>query len=107
MKIAKVKHIEDCFDGSYIHEILFDTEITCDAIKALGCMGDLQYYPYFARPFFKIIVDKRFSLKGVEGNRTMRILSYEKDMDSTLKSISDAIAAFDKTELTPGGKAGT
>ena len=27
MKIIDVRHIEDCFDGSYMYEILFDADI--------------------------------------------------------------------------------
>ncbi len=87
MKIVDVRHIEDCFDGSYIHEILFDADIAPAFIESLGTEGQLQYHRSFARPFFKAVFKDRFTLKGVEGNRTVRILSYEKDLEPTLECL--------------------
>lgn len=87
MKIAEVRHIEDCFDGSYLYEILFDTEITPAFIQSLGTEGRLQYHRDFARPFFKATFDGCFTIKGVEGNKTARILAYDKNLEPTLDHI--------------------
>jgi len=76
MEILKIKFIEDCFDGSYKREFLLDTNITSSFIQKLDKYGKLQYYPKFARPFFKLDVGGKYSLKGVEGNRTTRITIY-------------------------------
>jgi hypothetical protein len=73
MKVIDVKHVEDCFDGSLIKELLLDTEISKELIFALGEGGDVQYFGHFARPFFKIHVKGLYDLKGIEGNRTMRV----------------------------------
>ena len=73
MKVVDVKHVEDCFDGSLIKELLLDSEITKELIFALGEGGTVQYFGHFARPFFKIRVEGLYDLKGIEGNRTMRV----------------------------------
>lgn len=84
MKIIEIKDIEDCFDGSFIKELLFDREVTKEFILYLGKTGDLDYYPTFARPFYKIDSKGKFQIKGVEGNKTARITLYEKNFDETL-----------------------
>ncbi|MBN1593415.1 MAG: hypothetical protein JW941_09255 [Candidatus Coatesbacteria bacterium] len=73
MKVIEVRHVEDCFDGSLIKELLFEAAITKEMIFALGKNEKVQYFADFARPFFKIRVDGLFDLKGIEGNRSMRI----------------------------------
>ena len=102
MKIAGVRHIEDCFDVSYIHEILFDTDITPAFIESLGTEGKLQYHRSFARPFFKAVIADRFTIKGVEGNRTVRVLSYEKNLERTLDHLSQLIAVSESSTYGAG-----
>jgi hypothetical protein len=102
MKIADVRHIEDCFDGSYIHEILFDADITAAFIRSLGTEGRLQYHRSFARPFFKAVFADRFTLKGVEGNRTVRVLSYEKNLERTLEYLRQLIAVSENLTCGAG-----
>ncbi|MDH3347272.1 MAG: hypothetical protein OEM02_04115 [Desulfobulbaceae bacterium] len=74
MKIAKIKHVEDCFDGSFIKEIAFEQVITKELILYLGSDGKLQYFETFARPFFKFVKQGKYECKGVEGNQAIRII---------------------------------
>lgn len=74
MKIIEIRHIEDCFDGSYIKEIIFDQQIDYKFIESLKNIGDLAYYQDFARPFFKLELKNTLTIKGVEGNYTIRVL---------------------------------
>jgi hypothetical protein len=73
MRVIEIKDVEDCFDGSFIKELLFDREITKELVFHLGRLGDIQYFDTFARPFFKIRVKSKYDLKGIVGNRTLRI----------------------------------
>lgn len=73
MKVVDIKHVEDCFDGSLIKEMLLAEKISKEQIFALGQDGDVQYFPHFARPFFKIRVQGLFDLKGIEGNQSIRV----------------------------------
>ena len=92
MKLVDVRHIEDCFDGSYMYEVLFDTDVEPAFIEALGTEGQLQYHRTFARPFFKAIFEGRFTIKGVQGNRTVRVLTYDKDLDPVLEYLRQVTA---------------
>lgn len=73
MKLVEIKHVEDCFDGSFIKELRFESKITEEDVFFLGRSGDVQYFETFAKPFFKIRVKSKYDLKGIAGNRTLRI----------------------------------
>ena len=64
MKVVKIKHIEDCFDGSFIKELLLDRVITKPYLNNLGKLGVMKYYATFARPFYRIDFEKSY-IKGV------------------------------------------
>ncbi len=72
MKILDIKHIEDCFDGSFIQEIVFNEPISKNFIFSLGKIGKLYYLGTLPRPFFKIIM-RNYEFKGVEGNPAVRM----------------------------------
>lgn len=72
MKILEMHHVEDCLDGSMIKEIILSRPLDANHIKNLGKEGKLQYYPHFARPFFKLRIDGKLNLKGIEGNTSIR-----------------------------------
>ena len=74
MQILEIKHIEDCFNGTYIKEILFNKTVEKEFIYYLAEYGKLSYFKNFARPFYKIIFRDNFYIKGVQGNNTARML---------------------------------
>lgn len=76
MEVLKIKELEDCFDGSFIKEALLDGRVSQELIYYLGKGAELHYYPTFARPFFKIYLAGKYTLKGVEGNDTIRLILY-------------------------------
>ena len=73
MKILELRHIETCFDGSFIKEALLSGEITRAFIMHLGEGADLQYFENFPRHLFIIDIPDCLYIKGIEGNRTIRI----------------------------------
>jgi hypothetical protein len=86
MNVMAIKHIEDCFDGTLIKEFVLDREITKDFILYLGQLGNLQYFPDFARPFFKINA-QGFGIKGIQDNTTLRVLLVDKTKLDKLTAI--------------------
>lgn len=71
--ILQIKDIEDCFDGTYIKEIMFDAEMEKDLVFYLGRKGKIYYYEEFPRPFFKIHMKGEYDIKGIVGENTLRI----------------------------------
>ncbi len=84
MEIISIKDIEDCFDGSFIKEVLFSEPVTKDFIYYIGKNCHVSYHSNFARPFYKIEAPL-YVIKGVEGNLTARITLYEKDSITFIK----------------------
>ncbi len=101
MRIVNVRHIEDCFDGSFIKEILFDSIITKEFIFFLGEEGELQYLGKLKKPFFKIRVKGKYEFKGVQGNRTIRII-LKNNPENSLKEFQDRIKEFRARESDRG-----
>lgn len=74
MVIKKETLVEDCFDGSRVYVYEFDTEWNRVEIMKLEALGKLDYFPEFARPFFRVVSENGMQLKGVEGDRTCRVI---------------------------------
>jgi len=84
MKIVRIRPLEDCLDDSNTKEVLFDHPVDRTFILYLGEAGELQYFPNFARPFFRLDVPDLFVFKGVEGNLTSRIIFNQSQKDQAL-----------------------
>lgn len=94
MKVVDIKHVEDCFDGSLIKEMLLAEEISKEQIFALGQDGDVQYFPHFAKPFFKVRVKGLFDLKGIEGNKSMRV-HLKNPKEYTMDTFSEMLSTIE------------
>lgn len=94
MKILVIKDIENCFDGTFIKEIYFTSEMDKHFIEFLCMMADSkQYFGDFGRPFFKAEYDNRFSLKGVEGEKSLRAI-FKNDIEKSVQSFRDLITVY-------------
>lgn len=91
MNVIDIQHIEDCFNGSFIKEFRLSEAISEAFIRYMGGSGKLQYFPTFARPFFKLELAGGQSLKGVQGNDTMRALLWKQE---DIKYIENLVANF-------------
>lgn len=83
MKVLAITILEDCFDGSYRKEMVLDQEISEAFIHYMGLTGTLQYFPHFARPFFRID-GPRFMLKGILNNSYMQLLVFDQAKETEL-----------------------
>jgi hypothetical protein len=90
MKVSAINRIEDCFDGSYIREIVLDEVITEETVRCFRAIGTLDYYPDFARPFFKV-TGAGFSMKGVVGNSTIRLTITGGSPDDVCGAVTRAV----------------
>ena len=104
MKIEAIKLIEDCMDGSFIKEILLSQVITECFIRYLAELGILHYYTTFPRPFFQIEAPDQFIIKGVEGNRTVRLILFKEIKDKQLSLIVLHINNFNTGNGGENGK---
>lgn len=74
MRITGCEKVEDCFDGSRVLEYAFDKPWTGEDVALLARIGELDYYPHFPRPFFRLRARSGGQVKGVEGDTTCRVI---------------------------------
>ena len=93
MKIVKVKKIEGCLEGTNVRDILFDLEITKDFIEFLGDHGKLVYNPEMEKPFFRVIVRGKYTLKGSQGNKSIRVILPE-NSEGLIEELTAYISSY-------------
>ncbi len=86
MKVVAINVLEDCFDGSFRKEIVLEQTITPEFIRYLGQVGTLQYFPHFARPFFRLDA-QGFMLKGIQNNTYMHLLIIDPTKEAELLTL--------------------
>jgi len=74
MELIDIKKVEDCFDGSVIFQYAFDKEIDKTLMEKMGKRGNIQYYPEFLRPFFKIVTADGLQVRGTIGNNKFEVI---------------------------------
>lgn len=94
MKVEKVKLLEDCFDGSFIKEVLFDHPVTKRFIDYLAEQGELEYLSTLEKPFYKIEQKGKYIIKGIQGNKTARIILYRKNIKQSLNWFKKYVTLF-------------
>jgi hypothetical protein len=68
VKIVNVVPVDDCFDGNIVFRYWFNNAWTKDSLATLAVFGKLEYFPDFAKPFFRVVNCNGFQIKGVEGD---------------------------------------
>lgn len=94
MKIEKIIPVEDCLDGTFIYELVFDKPITRDFILFFKDKGEFLYLSHLPRPFFKVELEGKFYLKGIEGNTYCRTLLHQEKVNEILEEINSIIRSF-------------
>jgi hypothetical protein len=96
MKILKTEHADDCVEGSNVKDIYLNDNITEDFINYIAKLGKLFYFDGINKPYFKVIVRSRFTIKSTEGNNILRILLPELEQHDYIPEIIDYIELYNK-----------
>lgn len=102
MQVIGLKHLEDCFDGSFIREALLDEPVSRELIAFFNAAGNLQYYPDFPRPFFSLDVAGRFMLRGIQGGDTLRLILYRDNLEEGMEDFLKWLQAFERFRRESG-----
>jgi hypothetical protein len=97
MRVVESKKVEDCLDGSMIKDFSMDEPVDQSFIRHLGNDGSLEYFPDFARPFYRVTKDGLYVLKGVEGNKTFQVV-FVTDDEELEHQLREHIEAFHDTK---------
>ena len=93
MRIINVRKVEDCFDGSSVFS--YESDVAWDerALDRLRRLGELEYFPHFPRPFFRLIGAGGMQVKGVLGDTTCRVILPRRDRDVIRDRLECALTA--------------
>lgn len=94
MMILEARKVEDCFDGSRVYVYRVDEPWRRETIAQLGALGELDYYPEFPRPFFRLRGRHGMQVKGVEGNDTCRVVLPRREQAELQRSLESALTAI-------------
>ncbi|MDQ1266539.1 MAG: hypothetical protein QG635_1691 [Bacteroidota bacterium] len=86
-KVVKTKKVEGCLEGSNAYDIMLDNPVEKKLIDKLGELGKLIYISSFDKPFYRVIARGKYTLKGVETNKTFRVLLPDSSGQETLNEI--------------------
>lgn len=88
MKVTGSRILNSCLDGTVQVELVLDRAMDRPFIDHLASCGQLEYFPDFARPFFRITKPGTFIIKGIEGESTceLHILDNTSDPDQLIRS---------------------
>jgi hypothetical protein len=92
MKDFESRKVEDCFDGSRVYEYRL-TQSTIDEafIKSLATLGQLEYFPKFPRPFFRVRSQDGLQLKGVQNEQTFQVILPGKEQQKRRKQFENEL----------------
>ncbi len=74
MNIINTKIVEGCLESSSILDIYFDTPIDKHFAKYIGQIGKFVMNETLGKPFFRVIVRSKYTLKGSVENKKCRIV---------------------------------
>lgn len=74
MRVVEIRKKEDCSDGGMIYEYHFDDGFPQHVMRRLAEGGTLQFFPEFARPFFKLVTADGVHIKGIIGQSSIEAL---------------------------------
>ncbi len=74
MKIIKIKKVDGCLESSNVHDIFLNMQVSKIFLDSIAQNGKLIIYDEMEKPFFKLIVKGKYTLKGSIGNKVIRIV---------------------------------
>lgn len=80
--------------GTNIYDLLLNKQINKEFIDFLGEQGKLIYNDTFDKPFFQVIVRGKYTYKGALGNKTLRILFPDGDIEYLMTDLKNYIESY-------------
>lgn len=91
MKVVEIKDVEDCFDDSITFEVELDKAMNEELMYRLSEGGKLDYHPEFPKPYFKITQSRKWTIQGIVGNKTFRVVGSPSNEEDPAEQIRNLI----------------
>jgi hypothetical protein len=95
MKIMYYEYIEGCLDGKNVHDAFLNDDVDIDFAAYLGLLGKYSFYKEFDKPFYRIIVKSKYTIKGSLGNNFFRIILPDDELLNYLEEIKNYVKSYE------------
>ena len=65
--------VENCLDYSVVKEIRLSDTVGEEVMRRMARQGNLQFFPHFLRPYFRIDRGQYYVIQGVFGETSVRV----------------------------------
>ncbi len=91
MKALKTKKIQGCLEGSNVKDILLSDEIDMPFVEKLSSLGKPVVNDKMKKPFFRVIVRGKYTIKGSVGNSSIRVIMPKEDKPGDFEELVEFI----------------
>lgn len=86
--------VQGCLEGTNVRDIYFDEPITMEFGEYLCRLGHFVFRKEIEKPFFKVMVRGRYTLKGSVGNLAARLILPNPDDSGVIQELGEYIEDF-------------
>lgn len=94
MQILEIKKVLGCLESFNARDIFLEKQIGKAFIGHLGSLGKLIYLNELEKPFFKIIVKGKYTIKGSQYNKAIRVVFSNSNIKENLEQIVTLINGY-------------
>lgn len=94
MIVEDAVKVEGCLEGTNVYDIRLIGEIDKTLIEYLGKIGKLVYKENYEKPFFRVIVRGKYTLKGVLDDDEIRVILPDEASTKEINEIINIIKLF-------------
>lgn len=96
MKIVSVHKVQGCLEGTNVRDIYFDELISMEFGDYLCRLGHFVFRKEIEKPFFKVMVRGRYTLKASVGNLAARLILPGPNDADVISEIEEYVGRFNQ-----------
>jgi len=94
MQVVQIKKVLGCLESFNAKDVFLEKEIKTEFVEHIGKLGKLIHIKELEKPFFKVIVKGKYTIKGSETNNSIRIVFSNTHFEEDLEKIIDYVKGF-------------
>ncbi len=94
MQVVQIKKVLGCLESFNARDVFLEKEIKTEFVEHIGKLGKLIHIKELEKPFFKVIVKGKYTIKGSETNNSIRIVFSNTHFEEDLEKIIEYVKGF-------------
>ncbi len=94
MQVVQIKKVLGCLEAFNAKDVFLEKEIKTEFVEHIGKLGKLIHIKELEKPFFKVIVKGKYTIKGSETNNSIRIVFSNTHFEEDLEKIINYVKGF-------------